>query len=140
MSARDLLHPMVVRALLSDGWTITHDPLIVRYASTYTEIDLGAEKLIAAEKGPDRIAVEIKSFLGQSMLSEFHVALGQYLNYREALLEQTSDRKLYLAVPDKAYETFFEQEIVQRTLKRYGVSLLVFNTTTQRVERWIKTS
>lgn len=131
---------MVVQALASDGWTVTHDPLIVRYASTYTEIDLGAEKLIAAEKGPDRIAVEIKSFLGQSMLSEFHVALGQYLNYREALLDQASDRKLYLAVPDTAYETFFQQEIVQRTLHRYGVSLLVFNTTTQRVERWIKTS
>ncbi len=43
-------------------------------------IDLGAEKLLAAEKNGHKIAVEIKSFLGSSALSEFHLALGQFLH------------------------------------------------------------
>jgi XisH protein len=36
---------------------------------------LGAEKLIAAEKEGAQIAVEVKSFLGASLVSEFHTAL-----------------------------------------------------------------
>jgi hypothetical protein len=44
-------------------------------------IDLGAEKLIAAEKDGSYIAVEVKSFLQSSVLSDFHTALGQFLNY-----------------------------------------------------------
>jgi len=70
-------------------------------------IDLGAEKLVVAEKDGEKIAVEIKSFLGPSVISDFHVALGQFLNYRLALEAQGSARKLYLAVPEETYTTFF---------------------------------
>ncbi len=48
-------------------------------------VDLGAEKLLAAERDGREIAVEIKSFLGLSAINEFHSALGQFLNYRLAL-------------------------------------------------------
>lgn len=140
MAARDQFHGEVIRSLENDGWTITHDPFVVRYGATYSEIDLGAEKLIAAEKDQNQIAVEIKSFLGQSVLSEFHVALGQYLNYREALQEHAPGRELFLAVPEQTYETFFVQEIVGRTLRRYEVAILVFNANKQQVVQWIKTN
>jgi hypothetical protein len=45
-------------------------------------IDLGAERLIAAEQAGRKIAVEVKSFLAPSRISEFYVALGQFLTYR----------------------------------------------------------
>lgn len=44
-------------------------------------IDLGAESIAAAEREGQKIAIEIKSFLGASSISEFHTALGQYFNY-----------------------------------------------------------
>ena len=62
-------------------------------------VDLGAEKLIAAEKDGHKIVVEIKSFLATSNISEFHTAVGQFLNYRLALEGEEPERKLYLAVP-----------------------------------------
>ncbi len=70
-------------------------------------IDLAAEKIIAAERGIERIAVEVKSFLGPSLVTDFHTALGQFLNYRLALDGTDPDRVLYLAVPEPAYSAFF---------------------------------
>ncbi len=48
--AKDLYHETVKKALIKDGWTITDDPLRLPYGNTDVEIDLGAEKLIAAQK------------------------------------------------------------------------------------------
>lgn len=85
MPARDIFHNAVRSALEKDGWIITQDPLYIKVGIAEFYIDLGAEKLIAAEKSGQQIAVEIKSFLGDSFISEFHLALGQALNYRKAL-------------------------------------------------------
>ena len=60
--ARDLFHTNVKVALQKDGWTITHDPLVLELSSGRLEIDLGAEQLIAAQKDNIQIAVEVKSF------------------------------------------------------------------------------
>lgn len=86
MSAKDIYHNQVRIALEKDGWNITHDPLIIGLSfGRQLRVDLGAEQLIAADKESERIAVEIKSFLAPSTISEFHTALGQFLNYRVAL-------------------------------------------------------
>jgi len=53
---------------------------------------------LVAEKGKMKIAVEIKTFLGDSLITKFYTALGQYLSYRIALGQQQSDYDLYLAV------------------------------------------
>lgn len=82
MSARDLFHQAVRTALEKEGWIITDDPLEVELEEITFRIDLGAERLIAAEKGEQKIAVEIKSFASNSAVSEFHTALGQFLNYQ----------------------------------------------------------
>ena len=60
--AKDLIHDVVKKALIADGWTITHDPYYLKANPHTLKIDLGAERLIAAEKGTEKIAVEIKSF------------------------------------------------------------------------------
>jgi hypothetical protein len=51
------------------------------------------KKLWEAER---KIAVEIKSFLNTSVITDFHAALGQFLNYRLALQMTESERILYL--------------------------------------------
>jgi len=74
--AKDLYHDNVKEALIKDGWNITHDPLNLEYEDEQIAIDLGAEKLIGAEKGGEKIAVEIKSFLAPSFIYQFHNAIG----------------------------------------------------------------
>lgn len=108
MPAKDVFHDVVKTALQKDGWTITDDPLHIRQGGVMgMYIDLGAEKVIAAEKEGHKIAVEIKRFLGSSTLTEFHLALGQFMNYRYALEDTEADRTLYLAVPVEIYAAFF---------------------------------
>ena len=66
--ARDLYHEVVKKALINEHWAITHDPLSFKIGNTQVQIDLGAERLIAAERGNEKIAVEIKTFSNQSLL------------------------------------------------------------------------
>lgn len=76
MPGKDHFHDAVRHALETEGWTITDDPLFVRVGKVEMYIDLGAEKLLAAEKEGRKIAVEIKSFSKASAINEFHSALG----------------------------------------------------------------
>ncbi len=77
MPAKDKFHEVVKTALIKDGWTITDDPLFIRFGGVEMYIDIGAEKIIGAEKNGRKIAVEIKNFLGISLTAEFQDALGQ---------------------------------------------------------------
>ena len=113
MSARDLFHQAVVNALLKEQWLITHDPLEIQLEETKLKIDLGAERLIAADKGEEKIAIEIKSFASNSPVSDFHTALGQFLNYQIILEETQSERELYLAVPNDTYISFFQTRLAK---------------------------
>lgn len=77
MPAKDIYHQTVRNALVKDGWTITHDPCRIDYGQRDVYVDLGAKRILGAEKKGDRIAVEIKSFVGASELRDVKVALGQ---------------------------------------------------------------
>lgn len=82
MSRKDQFHEAVKHALEKDGWLITHDPFTIQISEAVKlKIDLGAESTIAAQRDLEKIAIEIKSFISDSDISEFHAALGQYLNY-----------------------------------------------------------
>ena len=81
MPAKDIYHNHVIVSLEKDGWKVTHDPYIIETEGVNYPVDLGAEKVIAAEKGGEKIVIEIKSFIGASLVSDFHTALGQFLNY-----------------------------------------------------------
>ena len=83
--AKDVFHYAVRRGLETEGWLITDDSLRIKTGGAEMEIDLGAERIIAAERGEAKIAVEIKSFIGTSNISDFHTAVGQFLNYQVAL-------------------------------------------------------
>jgi len=113
MSAKDIFHQSVCIAIEKDGWNITHDTLYLKVNDVEFYIDLGAERLIAAEKAGQKIAIEIKSFLGTSEVTEFYLVLGQILNYRLALKQEEPERILYLAIPQDTYEDFFSRQFIQ---------------------------
>lgn len=138
MAARDVSHQAVKQGLTKDGWTITADPLVVPFGGVDLYVDLGAERLIAAEKGIERIAVEVKSFLGPSLLSNFHTALGQFLNYRLALDNIDPQRSLYLAVPIDAYTTFFTLPFALAAVQRHTLHLIVYDPEHEVLLQWIK--
>ena len=134
--AKDLFHDSVKRALIKDGWQITDDPLRVKVGSAEFYVDLGAEKLIAAERGHEKIAVEVKSFVGTSQMTDFHLALGQCLNYRLALKIEEPDRKLFLAIPDSAYDTLFQKEFPHMALAEYQLEALIYDIEKEEIIQW----
>jgi hypothetical protein len=75
MPARDRYHNQVRNALINAGWTITHDPLRLRWGVKDMYVDLGAEQLLAAEQDHCRIAVEVKSFVGLSEMDDLEKAI-----------------------------------------------------------------
>ena len=137
MSARDKFHNVVKSALQKDAWRITHDPLLIRIENiTDMYIDLGSERIIAAEKEGEIIAVEVKSFIGTSTISEFHTAVGQFINYRYALEEIGSERVLYLAVPLNTYNDFLNKPFIKTIIQRSQINLIVYDVETEEIIRW----
>lgn len=140
MAAKDKYHDIVCEALLKDGWTITDDPLKIRVASSgrNIKIDLAAEKLIGAEKDGEKIAIEIKSFLGLSPLDDLYKASGQFNYYYLALEEMQPYRTLFLAVPSDIYDTVFQEPLTIKALQKINVKFLVYNILSESIVSWTK--
>jgi hypothetical protein len=112
MSAQDIFHDVVKRALEKEQWVITADPLRLKFGGINFQVDLAAQRVLEADLNGDKIAVEIKSFLNPSAITDFYVSLGQFLSYRLALSSLDPDRLLYLAIPLESFETFFQMEFI----------------------------
>ncbi len=136
--ARDLFHYQVKRALIKEGWNITADPYRMEVDEVLYEIDLGAEPIIAAEKENEKIAIEIKSFAGASTISEFHKAVGQFVDYSVALEFFDPNRVLYLAVPETTYDNFFLKPVIQRTIEKIDCKIIVYHPQNETIVKWIK--
>lgn len=134
--AKDLYHQHVRTALENDGWTITQDPLFVPFGERKVSVDLGAEKLIIADKGVQKIAVEVKSFISSSRINDLHQATGQFLFYKKALKKAEPNRKLYLAMPIDAYEDLENDTFVREFIEEYAIQLLIFNVETKTLVEW----
>ncbi len=135
--AKDMFHQAVINALVKEQWTITADPLQFEYGNVNFKVDLAAERLLSADRGNEKIAVEIKSFLNPSAVTDFYGALGQFLSYRLALETIDPDRLLYLAVPADAYRTFFQFEFTQTAVRRYQILLFVYEPVDEVILQWI---
>ena len=138
MPKRDTYHYQVRNALVKDGWTITADPMTLEWEDALYYPDLDAERVIAAEKGSEKIAVEIKCFLSPNFMRDFYEAIGQYDNYMIALADVEPERKVILAVSQKAYDQFFHKTAIQRILEIKNISLLIFNIDNELIESWIR--
>lgn len=137
MPVKDRYHSTVKAALIKDGWEISHDPLQLRIGKKDLYIDLGAERLISAEKGNVKIAVEVKSFSSRSEIEDLEQALGQYTLYLDVLAQQEPARILYLAVRQAVFEDLFEEAIGQLLLRNQRVRLVVFDSTREAINQWI---
>ena len=134
--ARDTYHELVKEALIVDGWTVTDDPLLIELSTSYLEIDLGAERLIGATRGKEKIAVEIKSFIARSQISEFYKALGQYNFYHLALEEHEPDRKLYLAIPEGAYNALQREALTLKATLRFQLKFILYSIEQKKIVKW----
>jgi hypothetical protein len=138
VSAKDIFHEAVKQALQKEQWVITNDPLKLEFGNVKFKIDIGAEKLIAAQKNSEKIAVEIKSFLNPSAITDFYSALGQFLSYRLALETLEPERILYVAVPLDTYRTFFQLEFTRIAVQRYQINLIVYDSVNEVIVQWIR--
>lgn len=137
MPSKDIYHAVVKKILIKDGWTITHDPFRLQWGSKDLYVDLGAERLLAAEKEQQKIAVEVKSFVGHSLVADLEQALGQYVLYHDIMERIDQTRILYLAIRKPIFEELFEEPIGKVLLENSRLKLVVFDAKTEEVVKWI---
>ncbi len=138
MPARDYYHDVVRNSVEKDGWIITHDPYRLKLArGKNLFVDLGAERLIAAKKGLEKIAIEIKSFRGASEMNDLEEALGQFVLYERLIKRYEPERKLYLAVSEDIRLSVFEEEAGQILIEDQIIRLLTFDITQEEIVTWI---
>ncbi|MGV0027427.1 element excision factor XisH family protein [Phormidesmis priestleyi] len=121
-------------ALAKDKW-INIQSLTLDYAGTDLNLDIIADKLISAEQGNLKIAVEVKSFGNPSVTYDFHQAVGQYLHYRMALSYLRIERTPYLAIPEAIYTNYLTQPFFQDSLALHRVNLVTIDPSRQEIIR-----
>jgi hypothetical protein len=136
MAALDRDHHIVRRALEKEGWTVTDDPLTLEYKERRLQVDLGAERLLVAEKGTERIAVEIKTFSGPSDVTELYHATGQFVVYETLLKNIDPSRILFLAVPDDVLYSLFENDLGEILLENKILRVFGYNIHTEEITEW----
>lgn len=136
--AKDIYHECVRIALEKDGWAISAEEYYFISGDAAFSIDLFAERILVAERGDEKIAVEVKSFRSQSPMNKFHEAVGQYENYLLALEDEDPERILFLAVPVALWETFFQKPFIQKVIHRRNLRIIVYNHEEEIIEQWIK--
>jgi len=100
-------------------------------------IDLGAERIIIAEKGNEKIAVEIKTFSNLSFITAFYEAIGKYIVYRKALELNQDARPLYLAIPEGIFKDFDEEPLVLSVFADEHVRVIIYNPAAKTIVQWI---
>jgi hypothetical protein len=137
MPAKDIYHDAVKNALIKDGWTIIADPYFLQYEDAELYADLFVEKTLLAEQEGRKIVVEIKSFISPSPMRDFENALGQYILYRDILQLASKNYKIYLAIRDTVFDTFFQRKSIQAVVKLQQIEFLVFNNEREEITLWI---
>lgn len=137
MPRKDIYDDTVKLALQKAGWTVTREQFPLKIGNKRLSIDLGAERLISAERGIKKILVEVKSFVGESEVKDLEQALGQYVLYRQVLNEIGDNRELYLAVTATTFSSVFNIELGQVLSKNEIIKLVVFDDLTEEIVQWI---
>jgi hypothetical protein len=100
-------------------------------------IDLGAERVtIGAERGSERIAVEIASLVADSQVRDLQEAVGQFVVYRALLAKVEPDRSLYLGVTTRVYDSVLSEPVGQLVVAEVLLRVLVLDPHEQKVIRW----
>ncbi|MBW4602618.1 MAG: hypothetical protein KME29_24390 [Calothrix sp. FI2-JRJ7] len=113
------------------------DDYTLEYGGDRLYVDIAAEKSITAEKQGRKILVEVKSFLGRSFVNDLEQAVGQYVVYRDVLVETALDFKLYLAITQGTYKSNFQRKLAQMIINRNQVKLLIVDAESEVIVQWI---
>lgn len=138
MPRKDTYHDIVKSALIADGWTITHDPFPLQFGEEDLFVDIGAETPLAAEKAGRKIAVEVKTFLGKSPMTDLERALGQFSLYSFLLQRKEPERTLYLAITEPVYDARFNTADARDLAAAFSMRFLLFDVNAERIVRWIE--
>ena len=136
MPAKDIYHDAVKNALIKDGWTITADPYFIVYKKLRLVADLGAERSLSAQKGNDKIVIEVKSFLNPSFIYDLERAVGQYMIYRNFLTKTAPDHQIYLALSQLVYRTNFD-ETIEIIVNENQLKLIIVDVNNEVITKWI---
>ena len=136
MPAKDIYHDSVKNALIRDGWTITADPYYIIYKKLRLVADIGAERSLAAQRGEEKIVVEVKSFLSRSFIYDLERAVGQYIIYRNFLTKTAPDHDIYLALSQQVYQSSFDDTIFI-IINENRLKLIVVDTDKEVITQWI---
>ncbi len=134
MPVKDRYHDTVVRALSKDGWTVTGEQVRLRILGRRLWVDIRAVK---ADKSVS-ILVEVKGFENAPSPVEYLAsAVGKYVLYASILNDLKSDERLYLAVPELAYNGILSEKIGQSVINRAEIRLIVFDPEGEEIVKWI---
>ena len=137
MPAEDKVHQPVRNALIKEGWTITAEPYLIDVEGEFLYADIGAERILE-DKKVQAIIVEVKSFRERSLIHALEEAWGQYQIYRRILSVLKPDYKVYLALPQVAYERLQKRRTFNILMQFKEVSLIVVNIDEEKIVLWIE--
>jgi XisH protein len=99
---------------------------------------LGAERLMSAEKGSEKIVVEVKRFLNRSLTYDFYGAYGQFRIYRRGILQTDPERILFLAIAKDVFIEIQQRTFYMDLIRDEKIYLLIFNPLNNTIDSWIK--
>ena len=92
---------------------------------------------MAAERGTEKIAVEINSFVRKSDMKDLEDAVGQFVLYARLMQRYYPEHRLYLAVPEEVRRGVFEEEAGQALLEDGVVRLFSSDPAQEVVVQWM---
>lgn len=98
--------------------------------------DIGAEKVIVAEKENERIAVEVKSFVHISILHDFLLAVGQFYVYRKILDKNDPERTLFVALPEFVFERIIKFDWAKEVVSGLDMKFILYDTNLKIITAW----
>lgn len=137
MPAIDNCEPQIVHAVEKDGWMVIDQPYLLHFPRErgYVLADLRLQRV---DSSAQIIVLEVKCFHQRSKwLEDFYHAIGQYMTYRTVMQLKKIDVPLYLAVPSEVYNTFFQRNVIQETVRRNGIHILAVNLETEEIDLWV---
>jgi len=88
MPGHDICQPAILTALRKDGWSIVGQQVYVFKGKHVIYID------IEATKESSQAFIEVKCFAETNTSTQFYIAVGQYLVYRQILLTEKPSHSL----------------------------------------------
>jgi hypothetical protein len=134
MPAKDRYHDTVARALTKEGWNVTDEQVKLMLANRRLYVDIRAVKANEILS----ILVEVKGFENAPSQVEYLAdAVGKYVLYSSILNDLNSDERLYLAVPELAYNGILSEKLGQSVIKKAEIRLIVFDPEREEIVQWI---